>query len=91
MCGNFDDDDFDAAMLCCICGHASTTGPYLVAGMTTTGENVATEYDVETLVLPFRTDTMDPKITVANLGDADTYVIYPTTEKSLYRASISAT
>lgn len=56
-----------------------------------TGANVATMYDVETLVLPFRTDTMDPTITVAMPGDADTYVIYPTTEKSLYRASISAT
>jgi len=59
-----------------------------------TGANVATMYDVETLVLPFRTgveNTMDPIITVAMPGDADTYVIYPTTEKSLYRASISAT
>jgi hypothetical protein len=92
MCGNFDVDAvFAAADLCCICGHASTTGAYTVAGMTTTGENVATMYDVETLVLPFRTDTMPPKITVAMVGDADTYVIYPTTEKSLYRASISAT
>ena len=95
MCGNFDIPSgitsFAAADYCCICGYDTsdptigTTTQYVVTGASTTGENVATEYDVET-DYPSGASLPAPVISVAMTGDADTYVIYPTTEKSLYRA-----
>ena len=43
--------------------------------------------DAENSATMFELD--EPK-EISDLGDADTYVIYPTTEKSLYRAGFSA-
>ena len=62
-CGNYDDDDFVASSLCCICGGGANAAT-VVAEWTSPVQNEATM---------FATDGE-----ISDLGDRDTYVIYPT-------------
>lgn len=72
-CGNYDDDDFTAKTLCCICGGGNCgAGDPTVIAATNVATTFATDGEID------------------DLGDSDTYVIYPTTEKSLYRSGFFA-
>ena len=72
-CGNYDDPGtFEAFDLCCLCG-GGTAGATLAVTESASGVPINTP------------TTFDADGEIATLGDADTYVIYPTTEKSLYR------
>ena len=64
LCGNADDDDFVAGDLCCLCG-GGTEDETVVVGWGG-GGNVATTFSGGA------TGEID------DLGDRDTYVIYPT-------------
>lgn len=64
ICGPFDDDDFVAGDLCCICG-GGTEDDTVVVDWFNSGDNAATTFNAMTGE-------------IENLGDRDTYVIYPT-------------
>ena len=66
-CGNYDDDDFIAGDLCCICGGGTEADTVVVVWENPeSGPNVATTF------------SMGATGEIDDLGDRDTYVIYPT-------------